>query len=425
MNRQQLMTKVGTMSLRIWILLFLILAALVFPVREGCSAEETRQEYTLLNHCLFPLENGAEWKYQAGAATWTCTIISLSATPNSKIAILAKRTPVEQIVAEIKSELSLRANCVYEKILAMGAAGIATPGVDLDIAGMLLPDLQGLRRGHSWPINASLKIDVKIAEFQAAAQPTCQVEGWEWVTVPAGTFYALKLSTIDSPLRGESVVRLLPKEKREKIDVPAGGASYDWYAPFVGLVKSLGTDPGEGGTIELLSTSLKPSPCDVAVISLDGKAKINGRLPQAEIIRGENIDIETDAGSTLEICQPDQTLTRIGPETKIQLSTPCNPEESPGGPKAPPTPIPRKVAVLLGKLWATVSKASGGGKVRYETPSVTIGPRGTKLSIEVKPDGSTIVEVEEGEVEVSEKKTGEMIILRPGEHREFLMAPET
>lgn len=54
-------------------------------------------------------------------------------------------------------------------------------------------------------------------------------------------------------------------------------------------------------------------------------------------------------------------------------------------------------------------------RVRQETPSVTIGIRGTVLRVAVKDDGSTTVGVDNGEIDVTSKLTGRTQTLRGGE----------
>lgn len=54
-------------------------------------------------------------------------------------------------------------------------------------------------------------------------------------------------------------------------------------------------------------------------------------------------------------------------------------------------------------------------RVRQETPTVTIGIRGTILRVAVKEDGSTTVGVDRGAIDVTSKLTGRTVTLNGGE----------
>lgn len=54
-------------------------------------------------------------------------------------------------------------------------------------------------------------------------------------------------------------------------------------------------------------------------------------------------------------------------------------------------------------------------KVKIETPSVTIGIRGTTIRTLVTDDGTTTVGLDHGEAYVTSKQTGQSVTLQPGE----------
>lgn len=54
-------------------------------------------------------------------------------------------------------------------------------------------------------------------------------------------------------------------------------------------------------------------------------------------------------------------------------------------------------------------------RVRQQTPTVSIGVRGTVVRVAVKPDGATTVGVDDGTVVVTSKATGREMILSGGE----------
>lgn len=73
-------------------------------------------------------------------------------------------------------------------------------------------------------------------------------------------------------------------------------------------------------------------------------------------------------------------------------------------------------ALRLGKgAFRFISGAIPKDKVRIETPSVTIGIRGTTLRTLVADDGTTTVGVDDGQAVVVSRQTGQIITLNPGE----------
>lgn len=395
---------------RFWLVAFWSALGVCVSFSVSLAGQE-KPTFTPPNHCLFPLEQGARWKYSIVSpefsATSTWSIDTMSGAPGAKTAILSKLISMAGMNNQTKSELSLRQNRVIEKLVDIGPAQSM---VDAEAAGMLLPDLARLNRGYAWEVDLSAKVNFGIVEGQAATRMFCRL-GWEWVTVPAGTFYALKLLYRFSRLRGDIVLKVPPKDIT--LDKSMPGDYFEWYAPFVGLVKSQDTAPDGGGTWELLSCTLVPDPCDTAVISLTGTAKVNGRPPEAEIIHGQTVDVETGENSTLELYEANRALMRIGSSTTLRRSSRCSSKKE-------PEPVLKSVTLFLGRLYLILNQAFGKQEFRCDTPSAVVGVRGTKLMLEVRADGSTLIEVEEGEVEVTGKKTGEVVVLKKGERREFI-----
>ncbi len=72
------------------------------------------------------------------------------------------------------------------------------------------------------------------------------------------------------------------------------------------------------------------------------------------------------------------------------------------------------ISVLVGRLWVALSRLFQGELV-VETPSATIGIKGTLVLIEVLPTGETRVVVIEGVVSVRGKTLGEPLLVGPGQ----------
>ena len=73
------------------------------------------------------------------------------------------------------------------------------------------------------------------------------------------------------------------------------------------------------------------------------------------------------------------------------------------------------LTLLLGRIELALGSLFRG-EVRVETPSATLGIKGTVLRVLVDATGRTLVAVLEGVVEVTSKATGETITLRAGEY---------
>lgn len=73
------------------------------------------------------------------------------------------------------------------------------------------------------------------------------------------------------------------------------------------------------------------------------------------------------------------------------------------------------LTLLLGRIELALGSLFRG-EVRVETPSATLGIKGTVLRVLVDAAGRTLVAVLEGVVEVTSKATGETITLRAGEY---------
>jgi len=103
---------------------------------------------------------------------------------------------------------------------------------------------------------------------------------------------------------------------------------------------------------------------------------------------------------------PDGVLS-MGQETRVTLDRPTI-DRATGESQSTLTLLLGKIELALGSLFR--------GEVRVETPSATLGIKGTVLRVLVDATGRTLVAVLEGVVEVTSKATGETITLRAGEY---------
>ena len=136
-----------------------------------------------------------------------------------------------------------------------------------------------------------------------------------------------------------------------------------------------------------------------AVVSaLDGSAqRWRGGGAKAELRVGAEVGqgdlVETRENARLEIRFADQSILRLGPSARLQLS------EAHFGGRAK-----RKLSarLFLGKLWARVTSAiHGDQKFQVETENAVAGVRGTTFRVDANQDKSVRVRVYDGQVAVA------------------------
>jgi hypothetical protein len=188
--------------------------------------------------------------------------------------------------------------------------------------------------------------------------------------------------------------------------VPSG-VIQEWYAPFTGLVKSIDS---EGNTLELISFNLKPEPEEFGVIELRGDVKINEQEARTDWIYDGDFTIETARDAKVVLYFGNNQRLTIEGASKSEISHKK---------KEPDASIETIITLFRGKLLILVNEFFQERRLKVETHGAWAGVRGTKFSVEVKEDRD-IIEVFEGEVEVKEKKTGKIFILKAGEKKVIL-----
>ena len=209
----------------------------------------------LCDNLLFPAKQGATWTYAStggpgGSFTYTDTISSARAdgfTITSQFADLVRT-----------QEWSCQPDGLKALQLGGGtAAGISTLGMTaafttVEITGVSLP--KEITSGMLW--NYSLKMQGTMAmpgdqqaQSSGVYSVTMQEMGRETITVPAGTFEAVKIqsnSTIDISTSFEGI----------EVPVKFNGTTISWYVPGIGFVKSV--ENGDfGGTAFAATTELQ------------------------------------------------------------------------------------------------------------------------------------------------------------------------
>lgn len=223
---------------------------------EG-AAENTQQPQPAGGPCenpLLPIKVGATWIYNmSGPApdTFTRTIISVEESGFTDQDTFAAGT-VRTGEWNCENGNLIALNPSTSASASVSAAGATTEFTTTSLSGVTLPAV--VNNGDTWSQSTTLEGTNLIGGLAVQAKnefaTNCTAGGVEMVTVPAGTFEAVKITcnfdmTITMQMEGVS---------------PApgyiNGTTTSWYAPGVGWVKSIGTGEGSESAIELTSYTI-------------------------------------------------------------------------------------------------------------------------------------------------------------------------
>ena len=243
------------------VFIFFISIVLILTACSGGTESQSQQSGSsdsisgTCDNPLLPVKQGAMWVYVSnggpgGSFTYTDTVTSV---------LDGKFTITSQFADLIRTqEWACQSDGLKALQLGGGtAAGISTLGMTaafttIEINGISLP--KEVTPGMQWAYSLKMQGTMAMPGDQQAQSSgvysvTTQEIGRETITVPAGTFEAVKLqsnSTIDIVTSFEG------------IDVPIkfNGTTISWYVPGVGFVKSV--ENGDfGGTTFAATTELQ------------------------------------------------------------------------------------------------------------------------------------------------------------------------
>jgi hypothetical protein len=119
--------------------------------------------------------------------------------------------------------------------------------------------------------------------------------------------------------------------------------------------------------------------------------------------------IETTPDAAMEARFVDGSRMTVGASAKVLV------DEFVFDPKS--TKSNALITITLGTL-RFVSGTMPKGTIHFDTPTATVGIRGTRLKIRVSATGSTLIAVEEGQVEVTAKASGQSAVVGAGQSLE-------
>ena len=147
------------------------------------------------------------------------------------------------------------------------------------------------------------------------------------------------------------------------------------------------------------ATSLRPSAQQAVPQQQAAELGLN-----ANIFR--DAELTTGTNGLLNVTFLDKSQLAMGANSSVVVD-----EFTYGGPGAPGDQVLRYAKGAFRFISGAVPK----DKVRLETPTVTIGIRGTTVRTLVSPDGTTTVGLDDGIAIVISRQTGQTITLNPGE----------
>lgn len=209
------------------------------PTQSTQATQPANNDQGLCSNPLYPVKVGATWTYTStgnltGDHSFTDMITDVRDDGFTLTSQFDQLTKTQEWACKPEGLASLTFG-------GGAAAGISTSGVQMDLTtsnvqGVNLP--KTINTGDQWPYSMDFKGTMDLngtsVDAQGTATYTFNALGEESVTVPAGTFNAMKI-------HAEIVLDIQVTFSGIKTPVQFTSSSDMWYAPDVGWVKSTGS----------------------------------------------------------------------------------------------------------------------------------------------------------------------------------------
>jgi len=209
------------------------------------------EESGLCANAYYPVREGATWNYTitsdfAGDQNWTDTISSVRDDGFTLTSVYDELTRTQEWACKPEGLLALQMGGGPAGTLTMSAAQLTVE--TQNVTGVTYP--AELSAGSQWSQSHEFMGTMDIAGQAAEAEGNEQADftaiGVESVTVPAGTFDAMKVEV-------QTTININSTFQGVTIPVTFTGTTTSWYAHGVGWVKSVST--GEFGGITSSETT--------------------------------------------------------------------------------------------------------------------------------------------------------------------------
>ena len=201
---------------------------------------------TACDHPYLPLRSGSSWSYATPDGTMTWGVSGASGSDASAEATMEIAMPEVSMTVHWSCSSAGIVSYDFGNLTAAGLGNIVNMDV-VDSSGAFLPAADLLAPGYSWPSNYTVVMHVSQEGFDVdwtmVVSETWTATGIESVTVPAGTFEALRVD-------GNESVSMTGMGQDVNVAV---NMTY-WYAKGVGVVRYTSTtSEGSGSGGELTS----------------------------------------------------------------------------------------------------------------------------------------------------------------------------
>ena len=198
------------------------------------------------DHPYFPLRTGSSWTYSTPEGNMTWSVPSAGGTNDSAEATMDIAMPEVSMTVHWSCSSAGIVSYDFGNSSVAGLGNIVNMDV-VDSSGAFLPAADLLAPGYSWPSNYSVVMHVSqegfAVDWTTAVSETWTATGIESVTVPAGTFEALRIE-------GNESISMTGLGQDVNVTV---SMTY-WYAKGVGVVRyTSSTSAGSSSGGELTS----------------------------------------------------------------------------------------------------------------------------------------------------------------------------
>ena len=228
---------------------------IALPILQTSDPNMSHSSSELCDNVLYPTAQGAAWVYTSaggpsGTFNYTNSITKVRANDFTLTSQFADITRTQEWT------------CRPDGLKALQLGGGSAAGVSIqemttdltasDVTGISLP--KNITSGMQWQYSLTLQGTVAMlgdskAPSKGAYSVSMKELGRETVTVPAGTFEAIKIQS-------NSDVDITATFEGLEVPIKFNGTTITWYAPGVGYVKSM--ENGDfGGTAFSATTKLQ------------------------------------------------------------------------------------------------------------------------------------------------------------------------
>jgi hypothetical protein len=225
---------------------------------ESTQVPESQPQPAAAGQCdnpLLPVRDGATWNFNLtdseGVHTFTRTLILVNSDSFHEQDVYSTGT-IRTNLWECENGALISLNPVGGASGSISAEGMTFEYETVDRSGVTVPAV--VNSGDTWSQSITLEGNNTISGLSTQERneymSTCTADGMETVTVPAGTFEALRFICEFNMLITVEVSGFSPAP------IQMNGTTISWLAPGIGWIKSVSSGENLDNIIELTSYSI-------------------------------------------------------------------------------------------------------------------------------------------------------------------------